>query len=234
MKKNLKFALLQTSPVFFGYLFLGAAFGLMLQKAGYSFIWAFFCSLFIYAGSGQFLLVGLLSSGVNLITIAAMTLVLNSRHIFYGLSFIERFKKMGKACTYMIFSLTDETYSLLCFTTIPKELDEKKTTLLIALLNQAYWIFGGVVGALLGELLRFDSSGVEFAMTALFTVICLEQWLGSKSHLPAIIGFISGTISLIVFGPEHFILPSLICTVGILLLSKKYLEPYSEELNDAN
>ncbi len=229
MKKMLKFAIVQTLPVFFGYLFLGFAFGLMLSNAGYPFYWALITSVLIYAGSGQFLLVSLLTSGASLVTCGIMTLLLNSRHIFYGLSFVERFREMGKAYPYMIFSLTDETYSLLCYTKIPPFLDRKKTTFTIALLNQLYWIMGCVLGALVGQLFVFNSTGVDFAMTALFTVIFVEQWLDCKNHYPALLGILSGVVSLLLFGPDNFILPSLIITVSILLLSKNFKERKKEE-----
>lgn len=228
MKKVIKFAFIQTLPVLFGYLFLGTAFGLMLQKAGYSAVWAFVCSLVIYAGSGQYLLVSLLSGGAGLAATAAMTLLINSRHIFYGLSFVEKFQKMGKAYPYMIFSLTDETYSLLCYTKIPEELNQQKVTFAIAALDQLYWLSGSVLGALLGQLITFDSTGVDFAMTALFTVICVEQWLEYKNHIPAVTGFVSGFVCLLIFGADHFILPSLIGTVGILLVLKNYIKTNDE------
>lgn len=218
MKKELTFAFRRSIPVLFGYLFLGIAFGLLLQSAGYSFLWALFSSLFVYGGSIQFALVGLLSGGASFITTAIMTLSINSRHIFYGLSFIEKFKSMGKLRFYMIFSLTDETYSLLCSTAVPEELNEHKTLFYIALLNQLYWICGSVLGALMGQIIPFNSEGIEFAMTALFVVIFVEQWIASKNHMPAVIGAVCGVVSLIIAGPEGFILPALIATVAFLTI----------------
>jgi 4-azaleucine resistance transporter AzlC len=220
MKKTLQFAFIQTLPVFFGYIFLGIAFGLLLQKAGFNALWALFISTFVYAGSMQFVLISFLSSGISLISVALITLSVNSRHIFYGLSFIEKFKSMGKAYPYMIFSLTDETYSLLCGTTIPAHLDVKKVRFSIALLDQVYWILGSVLGALLGELILFNTTGIDFAMTALFVVIFVEQWLAAKSHFAALLGLSCGVLSLIVFGPSNFILPALIVTVSVLTFHK--------------
>ena len=224
MKDNLKFAFIRTLPVLFGYLFLGLAFGLLLQKAGYNFIWAFFISLFVFAGSLQFVLIGFLTSGASIVSVIIMSLSINSRHIFYGLSFIEKFKSMGKAYPYMIFSLTDETYSLLCGTKVPKELNENKVFFLIALLDHAYWICGSVLGAVVGQLILFDTTGIEFAMTALFTVIFIEQWYSFKSHIPALVGILCGIICLIIVGPANFILPSLVVVIGILIIFKKPIQ----------
>lgn len=221
MKKEISFAFRRTVPVLFGYLFLGIAFGLMLQNAGYNFIWAIFISLFVYAGSGQFALVGLLSGGAGLLTTVIMQLSINSRHIFYGLSFIEKFKKMGKAYPYMIFSLTDETYSLLCSTAVPAEVDEKKVFFLIALFDQIYWIIGSAMGALIGQLIPFDSAGVEFAMTSLFVVIFVEQWISLKNHMPAMVGAVCGIICFVLFDPSKFILPALVSTVAVLTMYRQ-------------
>jgi len=221
MKKTVKFAFQQTIPIMLGYLFLGTAFGLVLQEAGYSFVWALIASIFIYAGSMQFVLVSLLTGGVNLIYCAIMTLFINGRHIFYGLSFIDKFKKMGKAYPYMIFSLTDETYSVLCSLKVPKGIEEKRAMFLISLFDQCYWILGSLIGALIGKYIAFNSEGVDFAMTALFVVIFIEQWKSAKNHMPAIFGLLSAIIFLIILGPEHFILPSLLFSVFLLIIFKK-------------
>lgn len=206
---NFKYAFLQTIPVLLGYLFMGMAFGLMLHDAGYSFWWAFFISVTVYSGSMQFVLVSLLSGGASLIYTAIMTLFVNGRHIFYGLSFLDRFRKMGAAYPYMIFSLTDETYSLQCGLKVPEGLNENRIRLLISLLDQCYWIVGCVAGAIIGSLLTFDTTGVDFAMTALFVVIVVDQWRESKNHGPAIIGGIVGIFCLVLLGADNFLLPAL-------------------------
>lgn len=234
MKHILKYAFIKTIPVLCGYLFLGIAFGILLQKAGYSYVWAFFISTFIYAGSAQFVLTGFLGGGTGLISVALMTLSINIRHIFYGISFINKFKKTGKAYPYMIFSLTDETYSLLCSTKIPKEFDEGKTLLAISLLDQIYWVTGSVAGAALGQFLFFNTKGIDFAMTALFLVIFTEQILTVKSKLPAAAGAISGILLLIVFGKDRFILPSLLLSVSIILLCKNRILKSEREREHAS
>ena len=217
MRQTVRFAFYKTIPVLLGYLFLGLAFGLLLQEAGYSFWWALLSSGIVYAGSIQFVLVEFLSGGTGLLTVAVMTLLINSRHAFYGLSFVEKFRKM-KTYPYMIFSLTDETYSLLCSLKVPEGIDEKKAMFLIALFDQLYWVAGSVLGAALGQVLPFDMTGIDFAMTALFVTIFVDQWREAKSHLPAIVGLCSAAVCLLIFGGSNFILPSLIITVGLMAL----------------
>lgn len=224
-----RFAFKQTIPVMMGYLFLGIAFGLMLQNAGYHFLWAFASSLFIYAGSMQFVLVTLLTGGASLFYAAIMTFFINGRHIFYGLSFIEKFNEMGKWKPYMIFSLTDETYSVLCGVKIPEGINEKKAMLYISLLDQCYWIAGSVIGGLAGQFITFDSTGIDFSMTALFTAIVIEQWQGSKHHLPAVSGGICGIICLILLGPDRFIVPALAGAVILLLVFRPVMGGYKKE-----
>ena len=223
MRQTFRFSFYNTIPVLLGYLFLGLAFGLLLQEAGYSFWWALLSSGIVYAGSIQFVLVEFLSGGTGLLTVAVMTLLINSRHAFYGLSFVEKFRKM-KTYPYMIFSLTDETYSLLCSLKVPEGIDEKKAMFLIALFDQLYWVAGSVLGAALGQVLPFDMTGIDFAMTALFVTIFVDQWREAKSHLPAIVGLCSAAVCLLIFGGSNFILPSLIITVGILMALKGRLE----------
>ena len=223
MRQTVRFAFYKTIPVLLGYLFLGLAFGLLLQEAGYSFWWALLSSGIVYAGSIQFVLVEFLSGGTGFLTVAVMTLLINSRHAFYGLSFVEKFRKM-KTYPYMIFSLTDETYSLLCSLKVPEGIDEKKAMFLIALFDQFYWVAGSVLGAALGQVLPFDMTGIDFAMTALFVTIFVDQWREAKSHLPAIVGLCSAAVCLLIFGGSNFILPSLIITVGILMALRGRLE----------
>ena len=217
MANNFKFAFRQTIPVMLGYLFLGIAFGILLQDAGYSVVWALLASVMVYAGSMQFVLVDLLRTGAGLLTVAMMTLFINGRHIFYGLSFVEKYKKTGKAYPYMVFSLTDETYSVLCNLKVPEGMDWGKVSFLISLLDHCYWIAGSVIGALAGSHIPFDSTGIDFSMTALFIVIVSEQWQGQKSHFPTLLGTISGIVWLLLLGPDRFILPAL-CTCMVILL----------------
>lgn len=224
-KETFRFALKKSLPVLFGYLFLGSAFGIMLYDAGYNFIWAIIISLLVYAGSGQFLLVSLLSSGAALPTVAVMTLFINSRHMFYGLSFIEKFKKGGWRYPFMIFGLTDETYSVnTSFSTVPKNVDDAKARYLISLFDHIYWIFGSVVGSLAGQLIPIDFTGIDFSMTALFVAIFIDLLLEQKGRrkLVGLIGVVCAILCLIIFGADKFLLPTLIITVAVLSACKPY------------
>ena len=168
--KTLYFAFKMSLPVLFGYLFLGSAFGIMLYEAGYNFIWAIIISIFVYAGSGQFLLVSMLTSHAALSDIAIMTFFVNSRHIFYGISFIEKFRSYSWRYPYLIFSLTDETYGVnSSFSDVPKGVNEGDARFLIGLFDHIYWIIGSVIGSLAGQLIKIDFTGIDFSMTALFT-----------------------------------------------------------------
>lgn len=217
MKKAFRPAFAVTIPVLCGYLFIGFAFGVMLRDIGYTSPWAFLTSLTVYAGSGQYLLVSLLAANASLVAVAFMTLLLNCRHIFYGLSFLETFHQMGHAKWYMIFSLTDETYSLLCSLKTPENVDPNAMRLWIAMLDHSYWIFGSVIGAIIGGVLPFDSTGIDFAMTSLFTVIFIEQWMSTKQHIPAFLGLGAAAISLALLGPDNFILPAMLAICVMLV-----------------
>lgn len=225
MEKNFgrefRFAFTQTIPVLLGYLFLGIAFGLLMNEIGYGPVWAFLTSLFVYAGSMQFVLVGLIANGAGLFSAAVMTLFVNGRHIFYGLSFLEKFRSMGKAYPYMVFSLTDETYSVLCNLKVPGEYDEKKVSLMISALNHFYWVIGSVLGGVVGSLITFDTTGIDFSMTALFVVIVINQWTENREHRPALVGGVIGLVCLVLLGPDRFLLPSLALTSCVLLGGKK-------------
>ena len=227
-RKALAAAFPVTVPVLMGYLAIGIAFGLMLQEIGYNFIWAFFMSLTIYAGSGQYLGVTLLSAAAGLGTVAVMTLLINFRHLVYGLSMLEKFRGMGWRKLYMIFSLTDETYALLSSAQAPVGVNPKNFYFAIALLDQSYWILGSVVGGVAGAVIPFSTEGVDFAMTALFVVIAVDQWKTYKKHLPALLGCAVTVVFLIVlgrfFGQDQMLLVSLGVIVLFLLLLRDRLE----------
>lgn len=214
----LRMAFLKSLPVMCGYVFLGIAFGIMAVEAGLNLFWVLLMSVIVFAGSMQFVMVPLLMGAVSPITMAVTALFVNSRHIFYGISFIESFKKM-KSRWYMIFALTDETYSVLCG--CKNEDPEEKNRAAwfwITLMDHSYWICGSVIGALLGAALPFDFTGIDFSMTALFIVILMEQVLSNKKLAgpAALIGLVIGTISLFIFGTDKFLLPALLVTVMIL------------------
>jgi 4-azaleucine resistance transporter AzlC len=210
--------------VLLGYSFVGFAFGMLLQDKGFNFLWALFISLSVYAGSMQFVMLNFFSGGLGLIEAAFMTLAVNFRHIFYGLSFLDDFRDMGARKPYMIFSLTDETYSLLCAAKMPSGIDKRWFMFFIALLNQLYWIIGSVVGAVAGEFLTFNSTGIDFAMTALFVVIFVEQWLTYPSHAPALAGLACALVALIIFGADSFVIPAMILIACVLMAMRSGVE----------
>ena len=232
-RKALSAAFPVTVPVLMGYLAIGMAFGFMLQAVGYNFIWAFFMSLTIYAGSGQYLGVTLLATAASLGTVALMTLLINFRHLVYGLSMLEKFRGMGWRKFYMIFSLTDETYALLSSTQAPVGVDPRNFYFAIALLDQSYWIIGSVIGAVAGALIPVDTKGIDFAMTALFVVIAVDQWKAYRKHLPALLGGAVTILFLIIlgqfFGQQQMLIVSLGVIVLLLLLFRDKLEEKEEE-----
>ncbi len=224
LRREMAFALKKTVPVAAGYLFLGFAFGIVLSEAGYGPLWALASSLFVYAGSMQFVMVSLLAAGAPLGAVALTTFLVNARHIFYGMGFVERFRRMGARFPYMVLSLTDETYSVLCSLEVPEGLDADHCHFYIALFDQIYWVLGSVLGAALGQAIPIDMTGVDFAMTALFVVIFVEQWKQFPSHVPALVGLGSALISLIAFGPANFLVIALSASVAILIALRGRLE----------
>ena len=214
---TLRFAFKQSLPVLFGYLFLGAAFGIMLFKAGYNWVWAALISLLVYAGSGQFLLVSLISSGAGLATTALMTLFINTRHMFYGLSYIEKFKAGGWRYPFMIFTLTDETYSVnASILSVPDGVDESRARFLIGEFDHVYWIA-----------LPMDFTGIDFSMTALFVVIFIDLIRNQKGRagLIGVLGLCAGILCLLIFGADKFLLPSLVLTVAVLSAGRPFFDP---------
>ncbi len=218
-----------TIPVLTGYLFIGIAFGVMFAEIGYNFLWAMLMSLVVFAGSGQYLAVNFFVPGYSFIQVIFLTLMVNIRHIFYGISLLDKLKGMGKKKWYVVFGLTDETYSLLCTAKIPEGIAEDKFLFAIAILDHVYWILGSIIGSLIGTYIPFSSEGIDFAMTALFVVIFIEQWIEGANRISSIIGVVCGCIGLIIFGANQFVLPSMICIVGVLILGKKKIDMREEE-----
>lgn len=213
-----------TIPVLTGYLFIGIAFGVMYAEKGYSFLWAMLMSLLVYAGSGQYLAVNFFVPGFSFLQVIFLTFMVNVRHIFYGISLLEKFNKMGKKRWYMIFGLTDETYSLLCTTNVPGDVEEDKFLFAISIMNQSYWVLGSALGAIAGTVLPINSEGIDFAMTALFVVIFIEQWMDRKNRIPEIIGVAVAIIALTIFGASSFVLPAMLAIVALLFVGRKKLD----------
>ncbi len=230
MNKTVKKAFVDTLPVMTGYLVLGFGFGIVLHAAGYGLPVALAMSLFIYAGSMQYAAIGLFTGGASLVTVGLTTLMVNARHLFYGISMIDKYKDTGKRKPYLIFALTDETYSLVCrdLTQIPLE-QRKNYYLLVSLLDHLYWVAGTALGAVAGSLIHFNSEGIDFALTALFVTVFLEQWLSSKDHLPALAGVGVSLLCLPIFGAEGFLIPAMLGIAVILCLYKGKREGGKEQ-----
>jgi 4-azaleucine resistance transporter AzlC len=220
-KRLLRAAFLDTVPVMTGYVFLGFGFGILMQQNGFGVLWAAAMSLFIYAGSMQYVAIPLLTSGASLLTAAATAFVVNARHLFYGISMVDAYKGMGSKKPYLIFGLTDETYSLVSQLQIPEGINPKSYCFLVTLFDHFYWVSGTVLGALAGSLLPINYEGVDFALTALFVTIFVEQWLSTKNHGPAIVGVAATVVCLVVFGVDVFLIPSMVIIAASLILMRK-------------
>ena len=218
--KEFRFALKQTVPIFFTYLFLGVAFGVLMSDAGFGAGFSAAAAVFIFAGSLQLVMVPLMASGASLLTIALTSLLINARHIFYGIGFIEKFRRMGARYPYMIFSLTDETYSILSSVRYPEGLDEDRCAFFIAMLNQSYWI----LGACAGSYLQFDMRGFEFSAVALFLVVVTDQWRQYKTKLPFLVAAACAVGFFLLLGKEYFLVPTLLASLAALLVLRGPIE----------
>lgn len=236
MKKTdtIKKALKDTLPILAGYIVLGLGFGFMLAKAGFETYWALIMSCTMYAGSMQYVGVGLLASSVSVGYAVMMTVLVNIRHVFYGVSLIDKYRGTGWRRYYMIFALTDETYSLVSTTDLPYGVDKKNYYFFVSLFDQLYWICGCCLGCFLGNFFdSFNSAGIEYAMTALFVCIFADQWITSgrrlltKRHISAIVGIASTLLSLVVcnlLGNEYFLIPSMMLILILLILLRPILD----------
>ena len=216
-------AFLKSLPVMAGYVVLGIGFGILLQHAGYGVLWSVAMAVLIYAGSMQYVGIGLLAGGAGILTTVLTTVMVNARHLFYSISMIDRYKSAGKYKPYMIFALTDETYSLLCDGETPDQEHADLYRFLVSLFNQLYWITGCLLGSLLGALLPFSTAGIEFSMTALFITSFTEQWLRTRDHIPALTGLLATLLCLVVLGPEHFLIPAMLLITLVLTLLRDRL-----------
>ena len=213
MKNTVKDVIKDTIPVIAGYMILGIGFGVIISANGWSMWIAVAMSLFIYAGSMQYAAIGLFTGGASFLTVALTTLAVNARHLFYGISMLEKYKDAGAKKPYLIFALTDETYSLVCSTE-----RDVNYCFLVSLFDQIYWVTGTFIGALLGSAVSFDSTGVDFALTALFVTVFLNQWMDGGNHFAALTGVGCSVLMLLIFGPGSFLIPAMCLMLVILLL----------------
>ena len=206
-----------TIPVLTGYLCIGMAYGLLMANAGYGVFWALLLSLLCYAGSMEFVAVSLLTAGFDPVQALLMALMINARHAFYGLSMLEKYRGTGWARPFLIFSLTDETFSLVSTLEPPDGVTRRDFYFWISLLDYLYWQMGSVLGALIGGLLPFDTTGLDFALTALFIVLFLEQWRKMENRPAALIGLGCTAVSLAVVGADRLVIPAMVLILAVLL-----------------
>ncbi|MBE6021547.1 MAG: AzlC family ABC transporter permease [Firmicutes bacterium] len=232
LSKDIKFALEKSMAIMPSYIVLGIGFGVMMSDAGYSWIWPVLMSVAIFGGSLQFAAVGLLSSGASVLTTAIITLTIHARQFIYSLSMLDRYKGMGKLKLYLIYGLVDESYSLVSSDSIiPKNVNKKPYYVFVTLFDQIWWVIGCAAGGLLGPIIPFDTTGIDFAMTALFVVLLLEQILNNKERRPAYLGIGVTFLSLLIFGEEIFLIPAIIVITFVLVMlrGKIKIEEEGEE-----
>lgn len=229
IKNSFKAAFPQTIPILAGFLFLGITYGIYMNALGFSPIYPMLMSLTVFAGSMEFVAANLLLGTFNPLQAFAMTLMINARHIFYGISMLEKYKGTGRKKFYLIFGMCDESFSINYSAQIPPTADDGWFMFFVTLLNQLYWFTGASLGGIFGSMITFSTKGMDFAMTALFTVIFTEQWLKDKNHTSALLGLGISFLCLIAFGKDDFIIPAMIGILGMLTLLRKPLEKGEEQ-----
>lgn len=222
--KSLKAAFPHTIPILAGFLFLGMTYGIYMNVSGFNFVYPMLMSMTIFAGSVEFVTVNLLLGSFDPVQAFVMALMLNARHIFYGISMLDKFKGTGLKKIYLIFGMCDETFSVNYTADIPKDVDRGWFMFFVTLLNQIYWVAGATLGGIFGSFITFDTKGLEFVMTAMFVVIFLEQWLKDKNHFPSLIGLGLSVLSLIAFGSSNFMLPAMFAILAALTILRKPFE----------
>ena len=228
--KALKCAFPHTIPIMTGFLFLGMSYGIYMHVSGFSFWYPMLMAMTIFAGSVEFVCVNFLLGAFNPLQAFIVTLILNARHIFYGISMLDRFKGMGWKQIYLIFGMCDETFSVNYTADIPKDVDSGWFMFFVTLLNQIYWVLGATLGGLFGSLITFNTEGLDFVMTAMFVVIFLEQYLKDKNHLSSYIGLGVSLLMLIFFGAEHFMIPAISGILVCLSVARKSMEEKEKDI----
>lgn len=224
LKKSFKAAFPHTIPIFAGFWFLGLTYGIYMNVSGFSFLYPMLMSLTIFAGSIEFVTVNMLLGTFNPIQALAMTLMINARHLFYGISMLDKYSGTGLKKLYLIFGMCDESFSINYTSDIPKDVDKGWFMFFVTLLNHFYWVFGATLGGICGSLIEFNTKGLDFVMTAMFVVIFMEQWLKEKKHYSSLIGLGVSLICLIIFGADNFIIPSMLAILGILTFLRNPFE----------
>lgn len=229
MKKAFKCAFPYTIPIFAGFWFLGLTYGIYMNVNGFSFLYPMLMSLTIFAGSIEFIAVNMLMGAFDPLQAFAMTLMINARHLFYGIAMLDRFRGMGWKKIYLIFGMCDESFSINYTADIPEDVDRGWFMFFVTLLNHFYWFSGATLGGIFGSFLHFSTEGLDFVMTAMFVVIFLEQWLKEENHVSAICGLVLSLLCLILFGADQFMVPAMLAILGVLTLLRKPLEKGADE-----
>ena len=222
--KALKAAFPHTIPIMTGFLFLGSSYGIYMNVSGFEFWYPMITSMLIFAGSVEFVTVNLLLGAFNPLQAFLLALMINARHIFYGISMLDKYRGTGLKKFYLIYGMCDESFSVNYTAEIPEDVDKGWFMFFVNLLNQIYWVVGATIGGILGGVIAFNTNGIEFVMTAMFVVIFLEQWLKEKNHIPSILGLVISVVCLILFGADRFIIPSMAAMLIILTLLRKVLD----------
>jgi 4-azaleucine resistance transporter AzlC len=213
-----------TIPIFAGFCFLGMAYGIYMNVSGFSFIYPMIMSMTIFGGSLEFVAVSMLLAPFAPVQTFVMTLMIQARHLFYGISMLDKFKGLGWKKFYLIFGMCDETFSINYTAAIPPSVDKGWFMFFVTLLNQCYWVFGATLGGILGSYITFDTTGLDFVMTAMFVVIFMEQWIKEKKHYTAIIGIASAVLCRILFDADNFMIPTMLCILACLTAFRKPIE----------
>lgn len=233
--KALKAAFPQTIPVLTGFLFLGISYGILMSTNGFPIWMTALASVTVFAGSMQFVLINLLLGVFNPLQAFIMTLIINARHIFYGIVFLEKYRGLGLKKIYMVFGLIDESFFINCTAKIPKDVDSKQFMFFVTLLDHIYWVCGSILGGIFGNFIFFSTEGIDFVMTAMFSAMLLEQWLKKENRIPVICGLAISVVCLVVFGADDFIIPTMLCILMSLIIFKKQVEKGAENNdNDTN
>lgn len=228
MKKAFLEAFPHTIPIFAGFCFLGMTYGIYMNVSGFSFWYPMLMSLTIFAGSVEFVTVNLLLGAFNPIQALVMALMINARHLFYGISMLDKYKDTGWKKFYLIFGMCDESFSINYTAEIPEDVDRGWFMFFVNLLNQFYWVLGATLGGVFGSLIHFNTEGLEFVMTALFVVIFMDQWMREKNHTASFVGLGLSLICLLVFGADDFMIPAMLGILGVMTLLRKPLEKGGE------
>lgn len=216
--KAFRAALPYTIPICIGFLFLGISYGFFMHSKGFSFLYPVLMSLFIFAGSMEFVTVNLLLTAFNPLSAFLLALMVNARHLFYGISMLDKYKNTGLKKPYLIYGMCDESFSINCTVTPPADVDKGWFMLFVTLLNQIYWVAGAALGSLLGSVISFDTTGIEFVMTALFVVMFINQWEETDNHRSALTGVFCSIVCLFLFGAQHFIIPAMALIIACFSL----------------